>query len=54
MVEAAPPSPVQMVAIGRLIMPAVSVQRLALGLHDYLVKMKLDPSEAARGGETEQ
>lgn len=42
------------VAIGRLVMPAAAAQRLALGLHDHLVKVGLDPSAAARGEETAQ
>jgi hypothetical protein len=43
-----------LVAIGRLIMPIASVQRLSLGLHDYLTKRDLDPSAAVRGEETAQ
>jgi hypothetical protein len=39
-----------LVAIGRLVMPIASAQRLSLGLHDYLVKQGLDPS-ALFGGE---
>lgn len=54
LVEAAPPSPVQMVAIGRLVLPIASAQRFALGLHDYLTKMNLDPAQALRGDETSQ
>ena len=43
-----------LVAIGRLIMPVASMQRLSLGLHDYLVKQGLDPSASVRGEETAQ
>lgn len=42
------------VAIGRLVMPPAAAQRLALGLHDHLVKVGLDPSAAVRGEETAQ
>lgn len=47
-------SKMALVAIGRLIMPVEAAQRLSLGLHDYLVKMGLDPTAAVRGDETAQ
>lgn len=46
-----PGSVVGLVAIGRLVMPVESAQRLSLGLHNYLVQHGLDPSVSVRGGE---
>ncbi len=43
-----------LVATERLIIPAASAQRLALGLHNFLVKVGLDPSAAVRGEQTAQ
>ncbi len=43
-----------LVATRRLILPAASAQRFALGLHDYLVKVGLNPSAAVRGEQTAQ
>jgi hypothetical protein len=43
-----------LVAMGRLVMPVASVQRLSLGLHDYLTKHGLDPTASVRGEETAQ
>lgn len=40
-----------LVAIGRLVLPIGSAQRLSAGLHDYLSKQGLDPSASIRGGE---
>jgi hypothetical protein len=40
MVDGVPPSPVQLVVIGRLIMGMDSAERLAVGLFDYLKKQK--------------
>lgn len=42
-------SEVALVAIGRLIMPVEGMQRLSVGLHDYLAKRGLDPSASFRG-----
>jgi hypothetical protein len=48
MIDPAPPSNVQMVAIGRLVMGVEGAQRLAIGLFDYLKNHGLDrPSDAA-------
>jgi hypothetical protein len=43
-----------LVAIGRLVLPLGSAQRMVLGLHDYLVQSGLDPSASVRGAETAQ
>lgn len=45
MVEPVPPSPMQMVVIGRLIMSVPAAQRLALGLFDYLKRQGHDPQQ---------
>lgn len=46
MVDPVPPSPTQMVVIGRLLIPVAGAQRLALGLYDYLKSQGHDPSAA--------
>ena len=54
MEKAQAPSDVALVAIGRLILPVASAQRLSLGLHDYLVKQGLDPTALFGEAETAQ
>ncbi len=44
MVDGAPPSAVQWVVIGRLLMPARGAQGLAVGLFNYLKSIGLDPA----------
>jgi hypothetical protein len=51
MAEPAAPSPMQYVAVGRLIMPEVGAQRLAIALFDYLKKQGLDPTTVVGAGE---
>jgi hypothetical protein len=51
MIEPCPPSPVQMVAIGRLIIGVEGAQRLALGLFDYLKSQGHDPRALIGSGE---
>lgn len=43
-----------LVAVGRLILPVSSAQRLSLGLHDYLVNQGLDPTSLFGEGVTAQ
>lgn len=51
MIEGAPPSDVQWVVIGRLVMGPEAAHRLAVGLFDYLKQRGLTPSVE---GETAQ
>jgi hypothetical protein len=51
MAEPAPPAPVQIVAIGRLVMGVEGAQRLALGLFDYLKQQGHDPRALVGSGE---
>lgn len=49
MIEGAPPSPMQLVVIGRLVMGIEPTQRLAIGLFDYLKNQGLDPASVLAG-----
>jgi hypothetical protein len=44
-----PPGAPKRVVVGRLVMPNEAAQRLALGLHDYLTKVGLDPTATLKG-----
>lgn len=44
MTEPAPPSPVQLVVVGRLVMGIEGAQRLSIGLFDFLKNQGLDPA----------
>lgn len=52
--EPAAPSPIGMCAIGRLILPMESAQRLSLGLYDYLKQKGFDPASLGASGQTQQ
>ena len=51
MSEPAGPSPMQFVAVGRVVMTVPGAQRLALSLFDFLKKQGLDPATVVGGGE---
>jgi hypothetical protein len=51
MAEPAPPSPVHVVAIGRLVMGIEGAQRLAIGLFDFLKQQGLDPASSGASDE---
>lgn len=53
-VEPIPPSPMQYVTIGRLVMPIGGAQRLAIALNDFLRTQGLDPSQAVKGSQPVQ
>lgn len=44
MAEGVPPSPMQLVVVGRLLMGVAPAQRLAIGLFDYLKRQGHDPA----------
>ena len=54
MAEPVPPSPVQLVVVGRLIMGPQGAQRLAIGLFDYLKKQGIDPVSVVGASEDQQ
>ena len=51
MAEPAPPAPVQMVVMGRLVIGVEGAQRLAIGLYDYLKNAGHDPQKLVSSGE---
>ena len=51
MAQPAAPSPMQYVAINRVVMTLPGAQRLAIALFDYLKKNGFDPAEVVGGGE---
>lgn len=51
MMDPAPPSKLQFVVVGRMVMTVPGAQRLALALFDYLKQQGLDPTTIIGGGE---
>lgn len=51
MIDPVPPSDVQMVVAGRLVIGVPGAQRLAIALFDYLKKQGLDPADIMGGSD---
>lgn len=52
--EGAPPSGLQYVSVGRVVMSDIGAQRLCLALYDYLKKEGMDPAKLVTRGNTSQ